>query len=129
MISIHKKLNCSVMASMRVKKKDTNRWGIYSIDKKIDKKNFLIKDVIEKPSPSTAPSTNAVIGRYILPKAIFSKLNKQKKGIGGEIHITDSIRKLILENHKFIGHNFAGKYLDCGTMNGYIKSSVEISKL
>ena len=99
------------------------------MNKKINKQNFLIKDVIEKPNISDAPSTNAVIGRYILPKAIFSKLKKQTKGIGGEIHITDSIRKLINEKHKFIGHNFAGKYLDCGTMKGYIKSSLEISKL
>ena len=129
MISLHKKFNCSVMASMKVKKKDVNRWGIFSIDKKINKKNFLIKDVIEKPNQSTAPSNNAVIGRYILPKIIFSKLIKQTKGIGGEIHITDSIRKLIKENQKFIGHIFSGKYLDCGTMNGYIKSSIEISKL
>ena len=129
MISIHKKLNCSVMASMKVKKKDVNRWGIFSIDKKINKQNFFIKDVVEKPKSSIAPSNNAVIGRYILPKEIFTKLEKQTKGIGGEIHITDSIRKLILENHKFVGHNFAGKYLDCGTMNGYIKSSLEISKL
>ena len=129
MISIHKKFKCSVMASMKVKKKETNRWGIYLVDNKINKQNFLIKDVIEKPKPSQAPSSNAIIGRYILPKEIFSKLKKQKKGIGGEIHITDSIRKLITENFKFIGHNFAGKYLDCGTMKGYIKSSLEISKL
>ena len=114
---------------MKVNKKDVNRWGIYSVDKKINKKNFLIKDVTEKPNSISAPSSNAIIGRYILPKAIFSKLKKQTKGIGGEIHITDSIRKLINEKHKFIGHNFAGKYLDCGTMNGYIKSSLEISKL
>ena len=59
----------------------------------------------------------------------ISKLKKQKKGKGGEIHITDSIRKLINEGEKFIGHNFKGKYLDCGTMEGYIKSSMEISKL
>ena len=117
------------MASMKVKKNDVNRWGIYSVNKKINKQNFLIKDVIEKPNISDAPSTNAVIGRYILPKAIFSKLKKQTKGIGGEIHITDSIRKLINEKHKFIGHNFAGKYLDCGTMYGYINSSLKISKL
>ena len=129
MISIHKKFNCSVMASMKVKKKEVSRWGIYSIDKKIDKRNFFIKDVTEKPKTSRASSKNAVIGRYILPKEIFSKLKKQKKGVGGEIHITDSIRKLISENYKFIGHNFAGKYLDCGTMSGYIKSSLEISKL
>ena len=129
MISLHKKYNCSVMASIKVKKKNVNRWGIFSVLKKIDKKNFLIKDVIEKPNQKNAPSTNAIIGRYILPKAIFSKLKKQNKGIGGEIHITDAIRKLINENYKFIGHNFAGKYLDCGTMNGYINSSLEISKI
>ena len=129
MIALHKKFNCAVMASIKVKKNDVSRWGIYSIDKKINKQNFTIKDVIEKPKISDAPSTNAVIGRYILPKEIFSKLEKQNKGIGGEIHITDSIRKLINEKHKFIGHNFAGKYLDCGTMNGYINSSLKISKL
>ena len=129
MISIHKKLNCSVMASIKVKKKDVSRWGIYSINKKINKTDFLINDVVEKPKINKAPSTNAVIGRYILPKEIFNKLVIQKKGIGGEIHITDSIRKLIKEKHKFIGHNFAGKYLDCGTMYGYIKSSLIISKL
>ncbi len=129
MISLHKKFNCSVMASIKIKKEDVNRWGIYSINKKINKQNFLIKDVIEKPKQNKAPSTKAVIGRYILPKAIFAKLKKKNKGVGGEIHITDSIRELIKDNYKFVGHNFAGKYLDCGTMNGYIKSSLEISKL
>ncbi len=129
MISIHKKLNCSVMASIKVKKKNVSRWGIYSIKKKISKNEFLIDDVVEKPKINNAPSSNAVIGRYILPKEIFNKLTIQKKGIGGEIHITDSIRELIKEKHKFIGHNFAGKYLDCGTMYGYINSSLKISKL
>ena len=48
MITIHKKFKCSVMASMKVKKNNVNRWGIYSVNKKINKQNFLIKDVIEK---------------------------------------------------------------------------------
>ena len=48
MISIHKKLKCSVMASIKIKRKEANRWGIYSIDKKINKQNFKIKDVVEK---------------------------------------------------------------------------------
>ena len=129
MITLHKKYNCSAMASIKVNKKDVSRWGIYSVKKKINKRNFIIKDVIEKPSFVNAPSNYAVIGRYILPKEIFTKLEKQKKGIGNEIHITDAIRKLINNNHKFIGHNFAGKYLDCGTLKGYINSSKEISRL
>ena len=117
------------MASMNVNKKTVSRWGIYKLGKKINKNNYSIKGVIEKPSIKKAPSNKAVIGRYILPKNIFSKLIKQKPGNNGEIHITDAIQSLINENYKFIAHNFSGKYLDCGTMNGYIKSSLEISKL
>ena len=91
MIKICKKQKTSVMASMKVSKSNVSRWGIFSIKRKIDKNNFLIKDVIEKPSIISAPSNNAVIGRYILPKSIFKKLKKQKPGKGGEIHITDSL--------------------------------------
>ena len=129
MINIHKQKKCSVMASMKVDKKTVNRWGIYSISKKINNKNFYIKDVVEKPEINKAPSNFAIIGRYILSKKIFVKLKNQKKGKGGEVHITDSIRKLIHSGEKFIGHNFEGKYLDCGTMKGYINSSLEISKI
>ena len=129
MISISMKNKCSVMASMKVKKNNVSRWGIYSLSKRLNKNNFFIKDVIEKPTIKSAPSTNAVIGRYILPKKIFSKLKNLKPGKGGEIHITDAIKKLINEGDKFIGHKFRGKYLDCGSMSGYIKSGIEISKL
>ena len=117
------------MASMNVSKKTVSRWGIYKLKKKIDKNNFLIEDVIEKPSIKEAPSNKAVIGRYILPKTIFAKLMDQKPGKGGEIHITDAIQSLLKEKNKIIAHNFSGKYLDCGSMNGYIKSTLEISKL
>ena len=129
MIKVHQKYNSSVMASMNVNKKTVTRWGIYELKKKLDKRNFIINDVVEKPSIKDAPSNKAVIGRYILPKKIFLKLLVQKPGKGGEIHITDSIQSLIQESQKFIAHNFSGKYLDCGSMNGYIKSSKEISKL
>ena len=127
MIKLHKKYKSSVIASKKVKKNDVSRWGIFKT-KKIDKSNFIIRDVVEKPTSKTAPSNYAVIGRYILSSKIFKVLQKQKKGKNNEIHITDSIRNLILNNNKFIGHIFAGKYLDCGTMEGYIHSSLKISK-
>tara|TARA_Y100000590_G_scaffold279573_1_gene314014 strand:- start:5000 stop:5815 length:816 start_codon:yes stop_codon:yes gene_type:complete len=129
MIKVYKKYNSSVMASMKVNKKNISRWGIYKISKKLNKNNFLIKGVIEKPSIKEAPSNKAVIGRYILPKSIFSKLIKLKPGKGGEIHVTDAIQSLINDKHKFIAHNFSGSYLDCGSMQGYIKSNLEIAKL
>ena len=128
MIDINHKFKSSVMASINVKKKDVSRWGIYDVKKYINNKNFIIKKVIEKPSIKTAPSNNAVIGRYILPKTIFKKLSRLKPGKGGEIHITDAIQSLINNNEKFIGHKFSGKYLDCGTMKGYINSTMEIAK-
>ena len=129
MILIYNKKKCSVMASMKVKRKTVNRWGIYSKKNNINKNNFYINDVVEKPDIKSAPANNAVIGRYILTKKIFKKLQNQKKGKGGEIHITDSIRRLIKDGETFVGHNFKGKYLDCGTMVGYINSSIEISKI
>ena len=129
MIKIHKRYGSSVMASMKVNKNSVTRWGIYNLNKRLDKNNYLIDGVVEKPSIKDAPSNKAVIGRYILPKKIFNKLQKQKPGKGGEIHITDAIQSLINDNENFIAHNFSGKYLDCGTMKGYIKSSLEIAKL
>ena len=129
MIKVHKKYKSCVMASMNVKRSTVSRWGIFKLKKHFDKNNSLIDDVIEKPTIKNAPSNKAVIGRYILPIKIFSKLSNLKPGKGGEIHITDAIQLLINENQTFIAHSFSGKYLDCGTMDGYIKSTLEIAKL
>ena len=129
MIKVHQKYNASVMASMRVKKNNVSRWGIYKIIKKLNKRNYIIDGVVEKPSEKKAPSNNAVIGRYILPRSIFNKIKSLKTKRGKEVHITDAIQLLINDKQKFIAHNFEGKYLDCGTMNGYIDSSIEIGKL
>ncbi len=129
MIKVHKKYKSSVMASMNVKKKNVSRWGIYKLKKKLSRLDYLISDVVEKPSISNAPSNKAVIGRYILPKSIFKKISKLKPGKNGEIHITDAIQSLIYDGEKFIAYNFQGKYLDCGTISGYINSNKEINKI
>jgi UTP--glucose-1-phosphate uridylyltransferase len=128
MIKLYNKYNSCIIASKKVSKKDVARWGIFKLQSYI-KKDFIIKDVIEKPSVKSAPSNQAIIGRYILPSKIFEILKNQRPGKNGEIHITDAIRVLIKNKNKFIGHVFAGKYLDCGTMKGYINSFIEISKL
>jgi len=128
LIKLHKKYNSSIIASKKVLKKNVTRWGILDVER-INKKNFLIKDIVEKPNIKSAPSNYAVIGRYILPRKIFKILENQKPGKNGEIHITDSIRSLILKKNRFIGHIFDGEYLDCGSMEGYINSNLEISKM
>ena len=127
MMLLHKRTKGSIIATKVVKKETVSRWGILSVKDK--KKNyFKIKDVIEKPTIKLAPSNFAIIGRYILPKIIIKKLKKLKPGQGGEIHITDAIKQLIDDGESFYGNIFKGKYLDCGTLSGYINSTIEISK-
>ena len=128
MISLHKKTKASIIATKKVKKKTVSRWGILGVKNK-SKNSFLINEVIEKPKFNEAPSNYAIIGRYILPKKILSVLKNQKKGKGGEIHITDAIKTLIMKGEKFYGNIFKGKYLDSGTLEGYIKSNLKIPKL
>ena len=125
MIRLHKKTGGSIIATKRVDRKTVSRWGILSIKNK-KKKYFQIKDVVEKPSIKKAPSNFAIIGRYILPSNIFGEIKKLKPGQGKEIHITDAIKNLIKKENKFYGSIFTGKYLDCGTLNGYINSGIQI---
>ena len=127
MINLHKKMKSAVIATKTVNKKTVSRWGILSVKNK--KKNyFQISNVVEKPSIKEAKSNYAIIGRYILPITIINEIKKLKPGQGGELHITDAIRNLILNRQKFYGNIFKGKYLDCGTLEGYINSSLEIGK-
>ena len=128
MIKLHNITKSSIIATKRVNKKNVSRWGILSIKNK--KKNyFQINDVIEKPSINQAPSNFAIIGRYILPNKIFNEIKKLRPGNGGEIHITDAVQNLISKGEKFFANIFKGKYLDCGTLNGYIQSGIEIFRI
>ena len=124
LILINKKNQSSVLALKQVSKKEVKRYGIAGFS---NKKKFKINKMIEKPSITNAPSRYAIIGRYLLNKSIFKFLKKQKKGKLGEIQITDAMNAM-LSKESFYGCEFKGKYLDCGTINGYIKSFVEINK-
>jgi len=127
MILLHQKTKGSIIATKTVERKTVSRWGILSIENK-RKNYFRISDVIEKPNIKNTPSNYAIIGRYILPKIIMKKLRNLKPSQGGEIHITDAIKKLIADGEKFYGNIFQGKYLDCGTLKDYTNSGIEISK-
>ena len=128
MITLHNKTKSSIIATKKVDRKSVSRWGILSFKNK--KKNyFQITDVIEKPKIKDAKSNFAIIGRYILPTSIINEIPKLNPGQAGEIHITDAIKNLINKNEKFYGNIFKGQYLDCGTLDGYIKSGKIISKV
>ena len=127
MIKLHKQKKGSVIGTKIVPKKNVSRWGILSFKKK-KKNSFQITDVVEKPKLKDAKSNYAIIGRYILPKKIMNEIKRLKPGQGKEIHITDAIKNLISKNEKFYGNIFKGKYIDCGTLDGFINSGLTISK-
>ena len=125
LISVHKTHKSSVLATKKIKKEYVSRYGILGFSKK--KKDVLdINKLVEKPKVSEAPSSYAIIGRYILNKKIFKFLSKAKIGKLGEIQITDAMNDLLLSGERFNGCIFKGKYLDCGTLDGYIKSFKEV---
>ena len=122
MIDLEKKLNGSIIAVEEVEKNETHKYGIVDIKKKKDD-YFVLKDIVEKPNPKDAPTNLSVIGRYILDPKIFTYLNKQKIGFGGEIQLTDAIQYLI-NKEKVFGYKFKGQRYDCGSKLGFIKANL-----
>ena len=80
--------------------------------------------IVEKPKPAQAPSTLAVVGRYILTPAIFDCLEKVQAGAGGEIQLTDGIATLLRQEPVY-AYEFTGKRYDCGSKFGYLQATVE----
>ena len=83
-----------------------------------------VTGMVEKPKPEDAPSTLAVVGRYILTPAVFEKLVATQRGAGGEIQLTDGIAALLKEEEVY-AYNFEGKRYDCGSKLGYLQATVE----
>jgi UTP--glucose-1-phosphate uridylyltransferase len=104
-----------------VPRKDTGSYGIVKT-----RADQSIEAIVEKPSPEKAPSTSAVVGRYILPGEIFDYLETIPKGAGGEIQLTDAIAKLI-ETQRLVAHKFKGTRYDCGDKLGFLIANFEMA--
>ena len=83
-----------------------------------------IRGIIEKPRPEEAPSTLAVVGRYVLPPTIFAELERTDAGNGGEIQLTDAIAALVAQGLPFDAFRFHGSRFDCGTHIGLIEATI-----
>ena len=82
-----------------------------------------ITGIVEKPKPDVAPSTLAVVGRYLLAPEIFDHLEKVKPGAGGEIQLTDGIASM-LNKQRALAYEFQGQRYDCGSKLGYLQANV-----
>jgi UTP--glucose-1-phosphate uridylyltransferase len=86
-----------------------------------------VRGIVEKPAPEAAPSTLAVVGRYILTPPIFDHLRAVRPGAGGEIQLTDGIASM-LEEEAVLAYPFKGTRYDCGTKLGYLKATIALAR-
>ena len=124
MVDVYDYHRCSVLGTMNVPLKDTSQYGIVSTERQ-EGKIQRITDIVEKPSPEEAPSTQAVVGRYILTARIFDHLRALKPGAGGELQLTDAIAALLKEE-AVLADLFDGVRYDCGSKLGYLKATIEL---
>jgi len=118
----------SILGVQKVQHSEVDKYGIVSPSKEIISTNkvFKVVDVVEKPPINEAPSDYAVLGRYILGPEIFDILSHTQPGHGGEIQLTDAIRKL-MKQKAIYACNFEGNRYDIGDKFGYLKATIDFS--
>ena len=123
LIDIYNEKETAILALEKINKKESGKYGIIEYNSK-NNNLYDVKSIVEKPSPKSAKSNLAVVGRYIFPPEIFSQIEKSKTGVGKEIQITDAIASL-MNNQAVYGYIFEGKRFDCGSKLGYLQATVE----
>ena len=122
MVDVFEKYHSSVLGVQTVARKDTSQYGIVASEPLAERIQKL-SGIVEKPKPEDAPSTQAVVGRYILMPSIFHYLQNITPGAGGEIQLTDAIAAL-LQEELVLAYEFQGTRYDCGNKLGYLKATV-----
>jgi UTP--glucose-1-phosphate uridylyltransferase len=115
---------CSILGVEEIAREQTGSYGIVSPER-AGAELSAIKSIVEKPAPEQAPSTLAVVGRYVLTPGVFDKLASVKPGRGGEIQLTDAISALLVQE-RVMAYRFSGKRYDCGSKLGYLQATVEL---
>ena len=124
MVDLHARQHASILAVQEVRREETTSYGIVSSTPWAERTS-RITGIVEKPKPESAPSTLAVVGRYLLSPMIFDHLANLKPGAGGEIQLTDALAKLVNEQ-PVLAYNFEGRRYDCGSKIGYLQATVEL---
>jgi UTP--glucose-1-phosphate uridylyltransferase len=125
LVSAYDKTGGNVVAVMDVPREQTRSYGIAAVKAKKDGLSE-ITGLVEKPKPEVAPSTLAIIGRYVLMPEVFDHLDKHETGAGGEIQLTDAMAKMI-GHQPFHALTYAGQRYDCGTRLGFLEANVAVA--
>ncbi|MDO4905830.1 MAG: UTP--glucose-1-phosphate uridylyltransferase GalU [Lautropia sp.] len=124
MVDLHNRQHASVLAVQEVPREETKSYGIVSSTPWAERSS-RVTGMVEKPKPEEAPSTLAVVGRYLLSPLIFEHLSSVQPGAGGEIQLTDALARLI-HDQPVLAYAFEGRRYDCGSKLGYLQATVEL---
>ena len=122
MLSAYEKHGGNIIAAEEVPQDQTHQYGIVSVGQEFGQ-TFEITGMVEKPPKGTARSNLMISGRYILQPEIFELLSTQEKGAGGEIQLTDAMKRL-MEVQKFYGMKYRGRTYDTGSKIGFLMANV-----
>ncbi len=121
MVAAYEKTGGHMVAAMDVPRPQTASYGVLDVAYE-DGRVAHARGMVEKPRPDVAPSTLAVVGRYILSPSIFDRLSMQGPGAGGEIQLTDAINA-DLRDVSVSGYRYDGTRYDCGSIQGYVQAT------
>jgi UTP--glucose-1-phosphate uridylyltransferase len=125
LVDAHTEVGGHVVAVADVPREHTKRYGILDVQAD-DGRLARAKGLVEKPDPEKAPSTLSIIGRYILHPRVFDHLDKQVRGAGNEIQLTDAIARTI-DSVPFHGLRFVGRRFDCGDKVGWLHANLSFA--
>lgn len=125
MIDMYDTYNSTILGVQKVEWENVNKYGIVS-GNKINDNVYTVNDLIEKPDINNAPTNIAILGRYIITPEIFDILENTKKGVGGEIQLTDGLRELA-NIHEMYAYIFEGRRYDVGSKIGFLEATVDFA--
>ena len=125
LIDQYEETHSSIIGVQQVPEEETHRYGVIAPASK-EGRRYQVEKFVEKPKQGTAPSNLAIIGRYLLTPEIFMFLDKQEKGAGGEIQLTDAIQQLN-QIQRVFAYQFEGKRYDVGEKLGFVTSNIEMA--
>ena len=125
MLEIYDRCDGGVMAVETVGWESVQNYGVVDVEKQGDRVG-RVKGVVEKPPRDQAPSNLAIVGRYILPPAVFDCLERTEPGALGEIQLTDGLL-LLLQTHQLYSYEFLGRRFDGGRPLGLLRAALEFA--
>ena len=125
MVEVFNEYKTSILGVQEVSEDVVHKYGIVDC-KHVDENIFKVKDLVEKPKLEDAPSRIAILGRYILTPTIFSYLETQTPGAGGEIQLTDGLKRLA-KSEAMYAYIFKGHRYDVGTKMGFLQANIEFA--